>query len=270
MKNKIIAPTDFTKTGDHAVKQAVAIAKKTGSSVTLFHVVDHQAASTGESAGKLQADAEYFRQNEGVTCDVLIREGKVIDMIHLAAREKDFDLMVIGTHGFSSLRQKLFGADILKLVAKVPMPVLVLQEGTQVVESFTKILLPVGSHENFQAAVEAVLFFAGLYDVEVHLYSIVKPGFEWPKQMLTNIEEAERIFEENDVRVIRIKEEQDDFSPGYARQTLRFARTIGADAIVIMSAASQEYYFMAKDYKETMLLNDDHLPVLCAGGEAGN
>jgi DhnA family fructose-bisphosphate aldolase class Ia len=66
--------------------------------------------------------------------------------------------------------------------------------------------------------------------------------------------------------MIRIKEDQDDFSQGYAKQTLRYARSIGADTMWMMSVASQEYYYMAKVYQEAMLLNEYHLPVVCAGG----
>ncbi|MCX6303994.1 MAG: universal stress protein [Bacteroidetes bacterium] len=269
MKKKIIVPTDFTKAAIQAIKQAVAIAMKADASVTLFHVIDDNAATLEETRDRLTAEAESISKNNGISCEVLIKEGSVFDMIANTVCEKDYDLMVIGTHGATGIRQKLFGADILKLVARVPVPVLVVQEDSPLVETFSRIVLPVGSHDNFHQAVNAVLLFAGIYDVEVHLYSIHKPGFDWPLQMLTNIEESTRKFEERGVRMIRIKEEQTDFSPGYARQTLRYARSIGADTMWMMSVASQEYYYMAKAYKEAMLLNDAHLPVLCAGGGAG-
>jgi nucleotide-binding universal stress UspA family protein len=269
MKNKIIVPTDFTVAANKAVRQAVILAVKGGSSLTLFHAMDDKSASAGEVTKRLSAEAESISQSAGITCETLIKEGKALEMIALTVCEKDYDLMVIGTHGYSGIRQKLFGADILKLVAKVPGPVLVVQEDSPMVEAFNKIVLPVGSHDNFLESVEAVLLFAGLYDVEVHLYSIQKPGFEWTAQMLTNIEETSRKLQEKGVRMIRIKEEQREVSPGYARQTLKYARSIGADAISVMSVASQEYYYMAKDYKEAMLLNEFHIPVLCAGGGTG-
>ncbi len=144
---------------------------------------------------------------------------------------------------------------------------LVVQEDSPLVESFRKIVLPFGSHDTFRFAVDAVLLFAAIYDVEVHLYSIYKPGFEWPVQMLANIEETIKKFEERGVRMIRIKEEQDGFSQGYARQTLQYAQKNGADILAMMSVASEEYYYMSKSYKEAILLNEFHLPVLCAGGE---
>jgi nucleotide-binding universal stress UspA family protein len=266
MKNRIIVPTDFTPAADQALRQAIVIAKKAGSSVTLFHVVDDRSVSVFETREKLNTTAEMIRQHSGITCEVLVKEGNIFEIIPHTVCEKDYDLMVIGTHGMKGIRQKLFGSDILKLVEKVSIPVLVVQEESPLVESFRKIILPVGSHDTFQLAVEAVLLFAGIDDVEVSLYSIHKPGFEWSKQLLANIEEATRKFEERNVRMIRIKEEQEGFSPGYASQTLRYARNIGADAICVMSVESEDYYYMAKAYKEAMLLNEACLPVLCAGG----
>lgn len=270
MKNRIIVPTDFTNAAEQAVKQAIVIAKRSGSSVTLFHVMDDKSASADEIMGKLNTGAERIRQSAGIACEVLINEGNIFEIIPLAVCEKDYDLMVIGAHGIKGIWQKLFGSDILKLVCKVTIPVLVVQEDSPLVEIFHKIVLPVGSHDDFHLAVEAVLLFAGKYDIEVHLYSIHKPGFEWTKQLLANIEETTRKFEEQGIRMIRIKEEQEGFSQGYASQTLRYAQSVGADAICVMSVESQDYYYMAKAYKEAMLLNEFHLPVLCAGGGASD
>jgi nucleotide-binding universal stress UspA family protein len=265
MKNTIIVPTDFTRAANQAIRQAVAIAKKAGSSVTLFHVLDDDASSAETTRERLTKEAQTIEQNTGVMCDAKFGEGNIFDIIPRLACEQDYDLMVIGTHGIQGIRQMIFGADILKLVAKVAIPVLVIQEDSPLVDTFQKIVLPVGSHDTFMLAVDAVILFASIYDIEVHLYSIYKPGFEWPMQMLTNIEEAKQRFEEKGVRYVRIKEEQDDFSQGYARQTLKYARSIGAETMWMMSVASEEYYYMAKAYKEAMLLNEFHLPVLCVG-----
>jgi nucleotide-binding universal stress UspA family protein len=266
MKNKIIVPTDFTGAANQAIRQALVIAKRAGSCVTLFHVSDGKSPSAAEVKKRLKREAERISLEGGVMCEALILEGNVVDMIVQTVCEKDYDLMVIGTHGASGIRQKLFGADILKLVARVPVPVLVVQEDSPLAVTFDKIVVPVSSHHHFREAVGVILLIAGLFDVEVHLYSIHKPGFEWTPQMLTNIEEVTVEFEKRGIRMVRIKEEQNDSSLGYARQTLRYAQTIGAEAIWMISVASEEHYYMAKAYKEAMLLNEYRIPVLCDGG----
>jgi nucleotide-binding universal stress UspA family protein len=270
MKHKIIVPTDFTQAAGQAVSQAVVIARQAAASVTLFHVVDGKSGSADEIRARLAAQAEGIARDEGVACDVLVSTGNVLEMICLAVCEKDYDMMVIGTHGFRGIWQKLFGTDILKLVSRVPVPVLVVQQDSPLIRTFGKIVLPVGSHDHFNQAVEAILLLAGFFETEVHLYSVQKPGFEWSKHLLANIAETTERFEKQGVRMIRVKEEQDGFSMGYARQTLRYTSSVGADILVMMSAASQENGNFEKVYKETLLLNEDRIPVFCAGGGAAD
>jgi len=266
MKHRIIVPTDFTGAASQAIRQAAVIAKKAGSAVTLLHVIENKPGAKEVALEKLKTEAENITRSDGIPCDVCVKEGSIFDVIPHSVCEKDFDLMVIGTHGYMGIRQKIFGADIVKLIAKVPVPVLVVQENSPLVESFTRIVLPIGSHEQYRLAVDAVLLFAGIYDVEVHLYSIDRPGFEWSKHMLANIEEATQLLTEKGVKLVRIREEQKSPSLGYARQTLDYAHAIGAESLWMMSVASGEYEYMSKAYKETMVLNEFALPVLCAGG----
>ena len=267
MKNKIIIPTDLTEAANHAIQQAIVIAVKTGSSLTLLHVLDDKHGSAKDITTTLQAEAEKIRQTSGLNCENLIIEGNIFDVIPNVVCEKDYDLMVIGTHGIKGIRQMLFGADILKLVAKIPLPVLVVQEESPFIVSFHKLVLPVSSHVTFQSAVEAVLLFAGIYPIEVHLYSVHKPGFIWSDQLLKNIEEATQQFEARGVKMIRVKEEQNVYSQGYAKQTLNYAHSVGADAIWMISIPSKEEYYQAQPYKEAVLLNEFYIPVLCTGGE---
>jgi nucleotide-binding universal stress UspA family protein len=269
MKNKIIVPTDLTQAAQQAIRQATAIARKTGSSITLVHVMDSKSASQEEVKQALDSEAGNIRKDSGINCDILIKEGNLFEVISYLAGEKDHDLMVIGTHGIKGIKQMLFGANILKLVVKIPVPVLVVQEESPLIESFHKVVLPVSSHESFRSAVEAILLFAGIYDLEVHLYSIHKAGFVWSDQMLKNIEEATLQFQTNGVRMIRVKEEQQVYSMGFAKQTVKYAQSIGADALWMISVPTEEHYYFAQSDKETMLLNEFHIPVLCTGGGTG-
>jgi nucleotide-binding universal stress UspA family protein len=213
----------------------------------------------------LNEEAEVFRQSTGLHCEILIKEGNIFEMIPYVASEHEFDLMVIGTHGIQGIKQLLFGANILKMVLKIPMPVLVVQENSPLMEDIHKIILPVSSHESFSEAVEIVILFAGMFSSEVELYSIHKPGLEWPEQMLVNIEKAVQQFENSNIKMVRVKEDQNVYSLGYAKQTLKYAHSAGADLICMIPFPSKEYYYFAESDKESLLLNEFQLPVLCAG-----
>lgn len=265
MTKKIIVPTDLTETANHAIKQASIIALKAHAKMVLLNITDNQSQSPGIEK-ELNMQANGIEEQTGLDCEVIVKEGSVFDTIPRLAREKDWDFMVIGSHGIKSVWQMLTGPDILKLVTKIPIPVLVVQENAPLAEKFKRIVLPVSSHQSFLPAIEAVLFFAGIYDLEVHLYSINKAGFEWPKQLLVNIDETIKLFESEGVQYKRIQEDQSGYSMGYAKQTVKYAESVHADFICIMSAPSKEYYYFAQTDKETLLLNEFNIPVLCAGG----
>jgi hypothetical protein len=84
--------------------------------------------------------------------------------------------------------------------------------------------------------------------------------------MLKNIEEATLLLQTKGVPLIRVKEEQQVYSLGYAKQTVIYAQSIDADALWMISVPTEENYYFAQSDKETMLLNDFHIPVLCTGG----
>ncbi len=265
MKNKIIIPTDLTNVARQAIHQACLIAEKSHSALCLLHVLNDKSPSEEEVVKQLDFEADAIQKQYSLKCEVLILAGNLFDVIPNVTIEDDFDLMVIGTHGIKGVKQMLFGANILKLVEKISIPVLVIQEETNLLKSFDKIVFPVSSHESFISALDAVIYFTSVFDSEVILYSINKPGFDWPEQLLINIKQTSHLFEENGVKMIRVKEEQNVYSMGYARQTLKYAHAAEANVICIMSVPSQEYYYFAHADKEAMLMNEYHLPILFLG-----
>lgn len=265
MKKKILVPVDFTAASDCAVKQAALLASRSGSSVTLFHVMTGRKDASKISDDLKTIAGRIFNEYK-VYCDILVKEGNIFDAIPFEVAEKDYDLMIIGSHGLSGLKQYIFGTDILKLVSRISVPALVVRDDIKPVASFRKLLLPVSSHASFSSAIDAAVLVANICDAEIFLYSVSKPGFKWPSNLLENIALAEKTFEKKKIRYSRIREEQEGFSTGYASQTIRYAKSIDADLILMIPVASDEMHSFATAYKEAMLLNEYHIPVLCAGG----
>jgi nucleotide-binding universal stress UspA family protein len=263
MKKPVLVPTDLTDVASKAIRQAEIIAKKAGTSVSLLHVLNDKSPAKEAVERLLGIEAESVAKATGKACEVLIREGSIFEVIPEVSCDHCYDLMVIGTHGVHGMRQHLLGAYILKLVNKVRMPVLVVQKESALLNDFRTLVMPVSSHTDFIKEINAALYFAGLCQTEIHIYSIHKPGFDWPAQLLKNIEEAVNTFESNNVRIKRVKEEQSVFAQGYAKQTLLYAESVKADMISMISDSSKDYYYFAPADKEMMLLNEFRLPVLC-------
>ena len=263
---KILVPTDLTEVAAQATSQAAIIAKKANAGLTLLHVLDSRSAPESTVTPLLKEQANNISLRYRIECDFIVNKGNIFETIPAIARSADYFLIVIGTHGIKGIKQILMGANILKLVMKIGIPVMVVQKETPLIESFDRMILPVSSHDSFKVQIEAATLFASLFNTEIHLYSIHKAGYEWPEQLKKNIEDAARIFESRNIRMKRVKEEQNVYSVGYAKQTLKYAESVSANLISIMSVSSTEYYYFAQLDKESMLLNEPRIPILCCSG----
>lgn len=266
MKKRILVATDLTEAGSKAVLQAMHIACRISAELTLLHVIDDTSIPAAVIENSLRQEADRVHMISGVGCEILILHGNMFEEITRTTIEPEYCLMVIATHGIQGVRQMILGSDILRLVIKIHIPVLVVQKKSPLISEFKQIILPVASHLSFYAAIDAVLFLAVAFNAVVILYYIHKPGADLPAQLLQNIEEASRIFLENGVQMICIKENQNVYSPFYSKLTLTYALQSGADCICVMSIPSKEYYYFAQSDKETLLMNEYHIPILCAGG----
>lgn len=264
---KIFVPFDFTTTSEQSAKQAVSIARKAGSSITLFHVITDESKDKADQSvikEKLKESANRMIV-DGITFDCQVAAGSIFDEIPKAANSIVNQLMVIGTHGIKGFKQKLLGADMLKLIRKVNIPCLVVQSDC-VCREYNPIIFPVGGHEGFESLVEATGMIAKLFSSEVHLYSVNRKGDQGSKKLKENTAFALKYFDDHQIPCKRVQEEATVFSVGYAKQTLQYANSVNAGLIAMMSVKTEEYYYFAQADKETMINNEFKIPVLCSSG----
>jgi nucleotide-binding universal stress UspA family protein len=262
-QNKILVPVDFTELSDKVIEQAAVLGQTSGAALVLLHIAA-KAADIASLSAKLAAKAEETINKFKVNCESKVREGSIYKDIQAETEENEYILVVIGTHGIRGLKQKLLGTDILKVITKVPAPVLVVQSTSPFRTNFSKIVLPVATHLAYENILNAVVLIAKLFKSEIYIYSIERPGFEWPETLKKNLEKTRSIFDENAISYVRINEKQTVLSIGYAHQTLQYARKAGADMIAMMSVSSEEYHYFAQQDKENLLTNEPGIPVLCA------
>jgi len=260
---KILVPVDFTGLSEKVTEQAAFLCEMAGASMVLLHITDKSSDSVSAQV-KLNKKAGEISSKYHFHCAGKVREGSIFKDIQAEAEENDYMLVAIGTHGVRGLKQKLLGSDILKVITKVPAPVLVIQSTASQRLGFNKIILPVATHLAYENILIAVVFIGKMFDSEVHIYSIERPGFEWPEMLKKNLEKTKAIFDANGIRYIRVNEKQTVLSVGFAIQTLQYAKKAGADLIAMMSVSSEEYHYFAQQDKENLLTNDSGIPVLCA------
>ena len=264
IENRILIPVDFTPAADRAVEFGVYIASKMHAKISLLHVFEDEDMTIDECEDKLTLMTNKINGNNDLHCDFICEEGSIFEIIPEIASKSAFRMAVIAAHGRKGFRQKLFGADILKLLKRIPIPTLVVQEGSALPESgFKTTIFPVGSHDAYERNIEAMNIIAGICDPEIHLYSISKPGFDQTDKLRENILLAEERFSEKGINYKRIDEDQNVFSVGFAKQTLKYANDNKANLISIMVNPTQENAYFADSDKEAILMNENCIPVLC-------
>lgn len=138
---KILCPTDYSDLSVGAVNYAVLLAEKFSAKLHLLHVVDQayqywmamgpETVPTGPSIEEMTETAkkqmgEFISQHVpeklGATTEI-VSGRPFMEIIHIA-REREIDLIVIGTHGRGALTQMLLGSVAEKVIRKAPCPVL--------------------------------------------------------------------------------------------------------------------------------------------------
>lgn len=261
----ILCPTDFTPAADAAKSIAALIAARQGASVTILHVLDKEQARKSDAVMTAKGLLNHAEERLKGTAPVrtIDREGDFMKEIALEAAQ-GHAMMVVGTHGARGLRQSLFGADILKLVRKVPVPSLVVQDKTPVEPDFKRIVMPVAGHADIGALLDAVTSLARSFGSEVHVYQVMRPGEQPSDQLLKNKLLMLQHLQTSGVSAKEVNEPSTTFSVGFAEQTAKYAAAAGATCIAIMARASDDYRWIADAEKERLLLNESGVPVLCA------
>lgn len=137
---RILVPTDFSPGAAAAVDLAAEMAKAFGASITLLHVVAVPANYApypliplpGEWIRGMRDDASRRLEQErarvaGPSTSSEVRDGRADEGILAAAVEGKYDLVVMGTHGWSGLKHALLGSVAERVVRHSPVPVLTIR-----------------------------------------------------------------------------------------------------------------------------------------------
>jgi nucleotide-binding universal stress UspA family protein len=256
---RIIVLIDFTPTADISVQQAISIAKKHGSEVILTHVVK---SSKDEAQSKMEPFAEQLSE-AGIQNSMEFPVGDLYSAIAETVSSKKPDLVIVGTHGKVGVKQHLFGSNIYKLVRKAGSSVLVVSDKFKAVEAFSKILVPLSSHEEFIQKLEKLMELKAS-DGKVVLLNIDKQLSGLPEALQKNLDRSKRFLAVNNIIFEYIERTPKMASVGYAKDTLAIAEEIGADLIAITTRIGDVNKDAAKLDKENVLLNDKGIAVFCS------
>jgi len=191
---KILVPVDFSPFSDWATDYAIALASHYKAKITLFHVVVLYEADLDEEIHLSQLE-ELIERKELRSDELLSKQSKKLSKINLEldsrierglsasdtileyAGKNNYDLIVMGTHGRTGIKNWIYGSVTEKVVRLSTIPVITLHNDPGLFK-IENILVPIDFSENSrlgacEAAVVAEQFKSKItfvHVVEQHIH----------------------------------------------------------------------------------------------------
>lgn len=138
---KILVPVDFSKYSDYAMEVAAGIAKKQNAEIIALHMMGLSDAVLTKNESREVFEAMYYMRLaetkfaelldkdylEGVKVTDTVHNYTIFSEINDVAKEMNIDLIVMGSHGSSGLKEVFVGSNTEKVVRTSEIPVLVIK-----------------------------------------------------------------------------------------------------------------------------------------------
>jgi nucleotide-binding universal stress UspA family protein len=136
---KILVALDGSEHSIRALKTAIQIAKKFDGTITLIHVytvspfvitpkqVYKYVQAVQELGNNILQEGTSLTKAEGVQVETLLTEGHAVEKILKTAMKQNFNLIVLGSRGLSTLKGILMGSVSEGVTKNASCPVLVVK-----------------------------------------------------------------------------------------------------------------------------------------------
>jgi nucleotide-binding universal stress UspA family protein len=200
---KILVPTDFSPCSENALHVAIEIAKRAHAQVTLqhlyadssgaFHTPKHTASGAPANHDEFLAlakskldEAVKYAEHKGVDARQLLVMNRGSDKIENYIAPLAIDLVIMGSHGASGIREMIIGSHTQRVVRHAKAPVLVIKHKPRAI-SIANIMFASTFHDGGPSpALMVPVELASLWHGKIHLLYV---GLEKDKRKKKDIEE---------------------------------------------------------------------------------
>tara|TARA_R110000787_G_scaffold43892_2_gene107453 strand:+ start:18828 stop:19652 length:825 start_codon:yes stop_codon:yes gene_type:complete len=139
---RILVPTDFSEQAENALKVAAQMAKKNGSEIYILNSLELPThLSTSGSSGAMPESLFFIKLAEKhfdellkkpyldglLIHEAIIGHGEIYNDVSEVVKEKDIDLIIMGSHGINGFMEMFIGSNTEKVVRTSKIPVLVIK-----------------------------------------------------------------------------------------------------------------------------------------------
>jgi nucleotide-binding universal stress UspA family protein len=244
--HRILVATDFSRHANEALEHALAIGKSTNAEITLLYVDEFTVTPLGARRLDAQVINGYlgfehqFVQEEltrlrgacgGRTVHTQVIGGRAYKIIVEEAEKQEYDLVVIGTRGWTHLSTSLIGSTTERVVRFSRQPVLSVHQAPKNGNKFSSILCPTDFSPSGNVALAYALSLARQNNAVLYLHHIAE--LQNPENRESLLRKAPDLLEiyprANEVNVEIILDR--DVEPSNA--IIRFAEDRDVDLIVM-------------------------------------
>lgn len=271
---KILVPIDFSEHSEYALEAAAILARKNNAEVIVLHMLEISDAVLTHHNSEQQAKAffllklaeqkfEEFLDKDYLTDVVLtpvVKHFKVFSEVNDVAKEQNADLIVMGSHGASGVKEFFVGSNTEKVVRYSDIPVLVIKHNPILMDFENVVFACDFTEESVQPYLTASKTFAKMGS-KLHLVYVNLPnvGFksttEMEKSVAAFLKSAHGNLEKmNEVKYVS------DYS--VEQGVLNFANVVGADLIAVATHGRRGLAHFFEGSISEDLANHSTLPVM--------
>ena len=271
---KIIVPIDFSEHSEYALEAASNIARKYNSELIVLHMLELSNAILTAGSAAINEEAVFYLKLaeqkfeafldkpylEGIEVTPIVKHFKVWSEVNDVAQEHDANLIVMGSHGASGIKEVLIGSNTEKVVRHSDIPVLVIKHNPILFDFENGVFASDFSEDAVAPYLNAKATFDKL-GAKMHLVYVNSPDGnfrsspEIDKRVADFLKKAEGDLESlSNVNVVS------DYS--IEKGILNFANVIGADVIAVATHGRKGLAHFFEGSISEDLANHSTLPVM--------
>lgn len=244
MKN-IIVPIDFSEHSEYALKTAAKFASKYNANILALHMLEMSdlilTASEGLQYEKVRFFIKLSEQKfdtflekdylKGLNVIPIIKHFKVFSEVDDVATIHDADLIIMGSHGTSGLKELFVGSNTERVVRHAKIPVLVVKNKEIDINFKTVVFACDFSENNIKPYINAVNFFDKI-NTNMQLVYVNLPN----EHFLSSTEMEKKVasfFSKTNTNIEKMKDVHYISDYTVENGILNFSFKIGADIIAI-------------------------------------
>ncbi len=245
---KILVPTDFSEQAENALQVAAQLAKKHDSEIYLLHLLElplHQVDAL--SVHSELPEAMFFmklahQRFEEVMAKDFLKDIKVHETVEFhqsfttlmdTCKKKNIDLIVMGSHGISGLKEIFIGSNTEKVVRTSDIPVLVIKNADDNFEVNDFVFASDFQNDNNETYKQAAQL-AEAFEAKMHLVMVnTANNFTTTEQAKRRMSNFTKKFNYDNVSVNIYNDETVE------QGILNFSQSINADLIGISTHGRQ-------------------------------